>query len=265
MLGPSDMPEKLYGIVLSACISGRSQPIGKSEQVTQILFGEIFQILKKEEKWSFVRTQWDGYMCWLENNEFVEIDENSFEILAQNSDCVTRDPFTKIVQDKFNFYVPMASSLSLISEKTSLQFNGQCPLDKLYEKTPENAVEIARQYIGSPYQWGGRTHFGIDCSGFTQNVYKLMGVRLSRDSHEQAELGELISFTEEARSGDLAFFDNEDEKIVHVGICIRNNSGLEIIHACGTVRIDALDQQGIYNRNTGKYTHALRLIKRIIQ
>ena len=119
-------------------------------------------------------------------------------------------------------------------------------------------IENAMMYLNSPYLWGGRTPFGIDCSGLSQMVYRLNGIDLPRDADEQAEVGTTLSFVEESDPGDLAFFDNAEGKIVHVGIILENN---HIVHASGKVRIDRIDQQGIFNTDLGNHTHKLRLIK----
>jgi cell wall-associated NlpC family hydrolase len=125
----------------------------------------------------------------------------------------------------------------------------------------EFLVETALMYLHAPYLWGGRSPFGIDCSGFVQVVYKFSGIQLPRDAWQQAEKGDLLSFIEESAPGDLAFFDNDEGTIIHVGILLENN---RIIHASGKVRIDVIDHQGIYNRDLRAYTHNLRLIKSIL-
>ena len=126
--------------------------------------------------------------------------------------------------------------------------------------TKEKLVGNALIYLNTPYLWGGRSPFGIDCSGFTQVVYRLQGISLPRDAYQQAEIGTTLSFIEESEPGDLAFFDNNEGKIIHVGIILENN---HIIHASGKVRIDRIDQQGIFNKEKGQHTHKLRLIKSI--
>ena len=128
-------------------------------------------------------------------------------------------------------------------------------------KPKSNIVDTAHMYRSAPYLWGGKTPFGIDCSGFTQMVYKLNGYKLLRDASQQATQGEVLSFIEESEPGDLAFFDNEEGKIIHVGIMLENNY---IIHASGKVRIDRLDHLGIYNAELNRHTHRLRVIKKII-
>ena len=125
----------------------------------------------------------------------------------------------------------------------------------------DDLVKTAFLYLNAPYLWGGKTPFGIDCSGFTQMVYKLNGYKLLRDVSQQATQGEALSFIEESQPGDLAFFDNSEGEIVHVGIIMKDNY---IIHAYGKVRIDRLDQSGIYNTEARKHTHKLRVIKKII-
>ncbi len=115
--------------------------------------------------------------------------------------------------------------------------------------------------MNAPYLWGGKTPFGIDCSGFTQMVYKLNGHALLRDASEQASQGIALSFIEESEPGDLAFFDNSEGQIIHVGIIMEDN---HIIHAHGKVRIDRLDHSGIYNIDKKIHTHKLRVIKKII-
>jgi cell wall-associated NlpC family hydrolase len=116
-------------------------------------------------------------------------------------------------------------------------------------------------FLNAPYMWGGRSPFGIDCSGFTQAVYKLKRIKLLRDASQQSTLGEPLSFLTEAEPGDLAFFDNEEGLISHVGIITDQQ---HIIHASGKVRIDRIDHEGIYNDEEKRYTHLLRIIKRII-
>jgi hypothetical protein len=122
-------------------------------------------------------------------------------------------------------------------------------------------IENALKYFNSPYLWGGRSPFGVDCSGFAQILYKMIGIQIPRDAHAQALIGEYLTFVEEALPGDLAFFDNEDGKIVHVGIVWEKN---KIIHSSGKVRIDNIDHFGIFNIDTKRYSHQMRLMRRII-
>lgn len=131
-------------------------------------------------------------------------------------------------------------------------------------KTPntrEGIVDSALSYLETPYLWGGKSPFGIDCSGFTQIVYKLNGIFIPRDASQQVNLGSSRNFRDEAQAGDLAFFDNEEGEVIHVGVVLENR---KIVHASGKVRIDTLDHQGIYNQDLKKYTHKLRVIQNLL-
>src|SRR5690606_7204908 len=125
-----------------------------------------------------------------------------------------------------------------------------------------NFINTAFLYLNAPYLWGGKTPFGIDCSGLTQMVYRLNGHKLFRDASQQAPQVEALSVIEESTPADLAFFDNAEGEIIHVSIIMKNNY---IIHAHGKVRIDRLDHTGIFNADTGKYSHKLRVIKKIVE
>ena len=133
-------------------------------------------------------------------------------------------------------------------------------------KKPANVrkvmIDQALKYFNAPYLWGGRSPLGIDCSGLTQIIYKMAGYAIPRDAGQQVHCGKALSFIEETKPGDLAFFDNDEGRIIHVGIIWEKN---KIIHASGKVRIDNVDQFGIYNLETKRYTHQMRVMKRIIK
>jgi hypothetical protein len=166
------------------------------------------------------------------------------------------------ISDNSLIPITLGASLSFIDipeiNIKNYQFEG---LKATGIKAKSNIIATAYLYLNAPYLWGGKTPFGIDCSGFTQMVYKLNGYQLLRDASQQASQGEVLSFIEESEPGDLAFFDNEEGHIIHVGIILENNY---IIHASGKVRVDRLDHLGIYNAETNRHTHRLRVIKKII-
>jgi cell wall-associated NlpC family hydrolase len=122
-------------------------------------------------------------------------------------------------------------------------------------------VSAAMMYLNAPSIKGGKSPFGIDASGLTQMAYKLNGIKLQRTAAEQSTQGEALSFIEEAKAGDLVFFDNKEGIIDHVGILLENNY---IIHSYGCVRIDRIDHTGIFNLETNTYTHSVRVIKSIV-
>ncbi|MGF7230079.1 C40 family peptidase, partial [Arachidicoccus sp.] len=132
---------------------------------------------------------------------------------------------------------------------------------KQLEFTEENIRKTAMTYLNTSYLWGGRSAFGLDCSGFTQQVFQYFNIQLPRDAYQQAGVGGSVGFLQECRCGDLAFFDNEEGRITHVGIMLDKEN---IIHASGKVRIDKIDAQGIVRLDTSLHTHKLRIIKRVV-
>lgn len=257
----------MYGICNLSIVPMRAEPSDKSEMVSQLLLGEHFTILATEPKWVKIQNVWDNYVGWISNKQYYEISESAFHELNTAHPAMVADLAHVIVNQnsKETIAVVMGSVLPLFQKqsfflgKDSYKYEGA--VQQVNPKNLRHAiVETAYLYLNSPYLWGGKSPFGIDCSGFTQMVYKLCGTRILRDASQQALMGTPLSFIEEALPGDLAFFDNEEGKIIHVGIVLKNN---KIIHASGYVRIDKLDHQGIYNESSKTYTHNLRVIKNV--
>ncbi|WP_026449925.1 C40 family peptidase [Aequorivita capsosiphonis] len=247
-----------YGICNLSIVPIRAEASDMSEMVTQLLYGEHFKVLEIRKKWSRIRLAFDGYEGWIDNKQYISISEKDYSNFENKAVKLSSDLVDFVTGlDKQLFSICLGSTISS-SEYFNHKFEGRS-LSKLLPK--KHLIETALLYLNSPYLWGGKTPFGIDCSGFTQMVYKLNGHRLLRDASQQATQGEALSFIEESEPGDLAFFDNEEGKITHVGIIMKDNY---IIHAHGKVRIDRLDHSGIFNYEVRNHTHKLRVIKRII-
>jgi hypothetical protein len=184
----------------------------------------------------------------------------AYKRLLRTPAPLTYRPVTQAwkILDNSIIYLPAGSSLVYLEGTTS--YIGSQKFEIIGEIGEADYISnIAKSYLNVPYLWGGRTHFGIDCSGFTQMVYKLMGINLRRDASLQAEDGTLVDGLTKVKLGDLAFFGAEEGRITHVGIML---NGEQIIHASGKVKIDAIDEEGIYSKELKTYTHKLRLIKR---
>jgi gamma-D-glutamyl-L-lysine dipeptidyl-peptidase len=258
-----------HGICNLSVVPGRIEPSDKSEMITQLLFGEHFTILRRQEQWVYIRGAYDNYECWIDVKQFQEISPETFLELESREITTCMELFYVLEDQERGHYLPVTMGCSLpYFDGTSCNlegfeyiFDGQTNSVK-HGRLNQYVAETAGIYLNSPYLWGGRSPAGIDCSGFTQLVYKAAGIRLPRDAYQQAEEGTSLGFVEEAIAGDLAFFDNNEGKIIHVGIVLSDGF---IIHASGRVRIDKLDHQGIFNRETGKYSHNLRVLKRIIR
>jgi hypothetical protein len=253
----------MFGICNLAIIPLRLEPSDRSEIVSQVLFGEHFEVLEELNQWRRIRMQFDSYEGWVDSKQFQVISEINFNQLSEDAVVLNSDLIEYISAPNNTLLpIPLGASLSFLNysdvNSSHFEFEGNKTSGT---KEKSNLISTAFLYLNSPYLWGGKTPFGIDCSGFTQMVYKLNGYKLLRDATQQAAQGEALSFIEESQPGDLAFFDNEEGNIIHVGIIMENNY---IIHASGKIRIDRLDHLGIYNVETNKHTHKLRVIKKII-
>ncbi len=253
----------MFGICNLAIIPLRFEPSDRSEIVSQVLFGEHFEILEQAKQWFRIKLQYDNYEGWVDSKQLQLISEASFNQLSKDAIILNGDLLEYITTPNNSLLpIPLGASLSFLNHNeintSNFIFEG---IRTTGIKNKKELINTAFLYLNAPYLWGGKTPFGIDCSGFTQMVYKLNGYKLLRDASQQATQGEALSFIEESEPGDLAFFDNEEGNIIHVGIIMENNY---IIHASGKVRIDRLDHLGIYNPETNRHTHKLRVIKKII-
>lgn len=246
----------ILGICNLSIVPVRIVDSDKSEMINQLIYGDIIEILEEKEKWVKIKSVFDDYIGWIDKKQYFKIDDN---ITVDLKNPVYSIDLVEFIENNNNELVtiPIGSDISNISLMNH-KFEGKTISGK---NNRNSIVNTALLFLNSPYLWGGKTPFGIDCSGFTQMVYKINGYKLSRDSKDQANQGETLSFIEESEAGDLAFFNNDQGDIIHVGIILQNN---HIIHASGKVRIDRIDHSGIYNNDLNKHTHSLRYIKKII-
>jgi cell wall-associated NlpC family hydrolase len=230
--------------------------------VSQLLFGEFAEVIAREKQFIQVRSLRDNYEGWCQTMQLASFQEE------KNSGTIsfTKNWTAPVTINGTQMQVPLGSSLAMFEKGTAAfgaytlkcEAEGWNPSGISYE--PDALCAFSKQYLNTPYLWGGRSVFGIDCSGFAQQVFGFFNKELPRDAYQQVELGEDIGFLAEARPGDLAYFDNEEGRIIHVGILLGPDS---IIHAAGRVRIDQIDAQGIINSETQDRTHRLRIIKRL--
>jgi hypothetical protein len=245
----------LYGICPLSVVPVRAEASDASEMVSQLLYGDHFEIIETKTKWIKIRIAFDSYEGWIDHKQAFEIDDSTFQNIQDKSTYST-DLIGLMTTSSSQLMPVCIGSAVHSSELLNHHFGGS--INSNYNK--EKLVETAMLYLNSPYLWGGKSPFGIDCSGFSQMVYKICGIQLKRDASQQAKQGQALSFIEESEPGDLAFFDNEEGHIIHVGIMMKDNY---IIHAHGQVRIDRIDHSGIFNVETSRYSHNLRVIKKI--
>jgi gamma-D-glutamyl-L-lysine dipeptidyl-peptidase len=243
------------GICLVPVSPLRAEPSHRSEMVSQLIFGEACDLLEYKDEWVRISVVHDRYEGWTLRSHLQQVPVLNLDAATE----LASDYINTIYFNNVPMQIPMGSMLQHIHsiKEPYIVFHGKsCAIANPSE---EAMIARAKQFLNTAYLWGGRTVFGIDCSGFTQMVYRFFGINLSRDAYQQAGEGELVGFLPEVKIGDLAFFDNEEGKITHVGMMIDDQ---HIIHASGKVRIDKIDNAGILNVDTNQRTHKLRVIKR---
>ena len=259
-----------YGIADLSIVPMRSEKSERSEMVSQILFGEVFEILEVDEKWVYVRMLHDRYEGWIDRKMYLEVTEEFIGKYKAEVSVLATEVLNIVEKDgdDGNKLVVSGSVFPFFDATTKkMQIGGDTYTlvskmkDVGIDSLRDLIIGYALMYYNTPYLWGGRSPYGIDCSGLSQIVYRMAGIDLPRNASQQVTLGQNYSYLEEAMPGDLAFFGDETGAITHVGIIWEQN---RIIHASGRVRVDKIDHQGIFNEDLKRYTHNLKVIKRIL-
>jgi len=251
-----------YAVIAVPAAPVRRKPNHRKEMVSQLLFGESVIVLKTEGNlWVKIRSLHDGYEGWVTNTMLESVDE----MIAKSANTfATTDMLSIISIDNGQMNIPVGSSLPFFDNGKGRLGNVDYSFSGHYFKRDEQrpsgelVKQLSEKWLNAPYLWGGRTPLGVDCSGFVQVIFKLMGIDLPRDAWQQAQEGKTVKKFADLQPGDLAFFDNKED-IVHVGILL--GDGL-VIHSSGKVRIDGIDKKGINNKQTGSPNIRLRAIKR---
>ena len=257
-----------YGICLQSVIPVRQSQTEKSEQVSQLLFGETYTVIEQESNWIKIRCTFDDFTGWIDRNTAHGLSEESFfrinqipqpvldrkviKLVLENGTCMTILPGSDLP-----FYDPTLNGFRI--DKKTFQLNEK-PETGAEIATIASVTDTAKEFMNAPYLWGGRSFFGIDCSGFTQVVFKINHIKVPRNASQQAFSGKPVNRLENAWPGDVAFFINEEGDICHVGIIMAHN---KIIHASGHVRLDPIDSTGIFNAERQNYSHHLECIRRV--
>ena len=255
-----------FAICPLSVIPIRSQANHQSELLSQLLFGEMAEVIdKKGKQWLKVRGLADNQFGWVQSNQLTEIDEKLSRKLE--TDFAFALDISKTIRGNQNhFTIPIGARLpqfdglrfKLLGK--NYEYSGQAVSpDEIKRNAQELLPKIARKFLNIPEMKGGRTAFGMDSSALIQHVFGFIGINLPRTADLQIDSGENIDFSEQSGEGDLAFFENRKGKITHVGLIL---NGGQIIHSFGKVRIDKIDHYGIFDEETNKYSHKLRLIKR---
>lgn len=260
-----------YGIADLSIVPIRSEQSERSEMVSQVLFGELFEVVEVAEKWGYIRLLHDGYEGWIDRKMYLPVTDD-YALKYQEEEPVLATEVLNIVTKEGDYGHKLLVAGSAFpffdadSKKMLIGDDTYTLVSKMKDVTINSLRDLiigyALMYHNTPYLWGGRSPYGIDCSGLSQMVYRMAGISLPRDASQQVLKGQDFSFVEEALPGDLAFFGDDTGAITHVGIIWEQN---RIIHASGRVRVDKIDHQGIFNEELKRYTHNLKVIKRILE
>jgi cell wall-associated NlpC family hydrolase len=256
-----------FAICPLSIISVRSNPSQRSEQISQILFGEMVEVLDHKGKvWLKIRCVWDDLVGWVASNQLQSIAEEDYNRNRQHP-AIAIDFFQPASSDEHFLPVPLGAQLPQFDgirfklAQATYHYSGQVifPSEKTYQR--DLVSKMARRYLNVPFLWGGRSPVGIDGAGLVQMVFKCCGIHLARSTEKQVLQGEIVHFVEQAQVGDIAFFENNFGRVVHAGIILPDN---KVLHAFGKVRIDLLDHYGIYDELLQKYSHRLRVVKSVL-
>lgn len=256
-----------YGICPLSVIPIRSSSSHKSEMISQLLFGELLEILDRKGKlWVKIRCAYDHFVGWVDASQIKSITPSEFESFQKNfafslelvQPVMGPDHFVPVTMGA---RLPSFDGMHFKLGETRYTFSGQAIAPSDISPNPEFILKIAKRYLNTPFLWGGRSPFGVDSAGLVQLVYSMAGIALPREASLQIVEGETVDFVEQAAPGDLAFFENKAGRIAHVGIIMPDR---RIIHSFGGVRIDLVDHYGVYHQEDRRYTHRLRLAKRVL-
>lgn len=238
----------------------------KSEMITQLLFGEVVECWEKKGEWTKIRCLWDNQIGWVPTNQLTPITEEEATRYQASYACCMELAQPAIASDHFlpltmGASLPCFDGMRFEIAGTSYSFSGQVITPQNIQSSIDLLIKLARRYLYAPELEGGRSPFGIDSTGLIQVLFKMLGIAMPRDAYLQARKGDNVDFYEQAAVGDLVFFQDKNGHINHVGIICEKD---RILHTHGQVRIDKIDHFGIYNMDLKKYTHKLRVIKRIL-
>lgn len=246
----------------------RSSATDTSEMVSQMLFGELAEVLEaKGRQWIKVRCTWDNYVGWVAANQLKAITPAEHKAFSAHF-AYSLELFQPIMADNQVVPIVLGSCLPNFDgmrfrlDGVSYTFSGQAVFPEHIKPSAEFIIKMARRYLHAPFLHGGRSPMGIDAAGLVQMVFKMVDITLPREAGQQVYTGNVVDFVQQALPGDVAFFENRAGRISHCGIILPDE---EIIHAYGSVRIDKLDHYGIYDRGQGRYTHRLRVARRMLK
>lgn len=248
-----------FGYCKLTVVPVRAAASDASEIVTQLLFGDLVEILEFGKPWIKIKFHQENYEGWMDFKQLGYLTKDQYDSLNASEVNYLRDAMQYIIGPTGIQTIFMGSALRNLDGLKMNLGNESYEFLQMPNQENKTLVEKAKVYLNAPYLWGGKSLFGIDCSGLIQNCFKAQGIVLPRDASQQVASGTLIAF-EDRQIGDVAFFINASGNVHHVGILVSKD---EIIHSAGQVRIDRFDEKGIFRADFDNYTHHFHSIKRM--
>ena len=254
----------MKGISLHSIGPIRAEAREGAEQNTQMLFGEVCEILEEQPRWVRIRLESDGQEGWADAKMIcpMKAEEYTMHKEALKTAAMVVMPMAYAVSENNGQTIPLTAGTRLPKYQdgrfevlgVGFRIDPSMVIMQPLKMNQQNLLQAVRFFLNVPYLWGGKNAMGMDCSGFTQVIMSLFGKQLLRNASEQVTQGSPVSSLSEAKAGDLVFFDHKDGKISHVGIVIDSE---RVIHCSGRVKVEKLDETGIYNIEQGGYSHHL--------
>ena len=259
----------MVALSLHSVVPVRTEPSECAEQSTQMLFGELCTILEQKSRWNRIKLMSDGQEGWVDAKMTTPMSDDEYKTYSEalTSSAKVIFPMTYAVSENNGQTIPLTAGTQLAQYKegrfevlgVGFRIDPSMVCVQPLEMNQEHLLQVVRFFLNVPYLWGGKNAMGMDCSGFTQTIMGLFGKNLLRNASEQVQQGEMVDSLKEAKAGDLVFFDHEDGKISHVGIVIDPE---RVIHCSGRVKVEKLDETGIFSAEQGEYSHHLVVIRR---
>lgn len=258
--------DNAYAIGRFTAAALRAKKRENAEMISQLLLGEPVRVLDHEGEWARVQCADDGFEGFIRAHQLLPVDELTF-LQQKNNPAFCLDLFAPILGDNNGLPVtigarlPAFDGIHLRLNDRRYTFSGQAVMSRDLTADGNLMLKLARKLLFAPHLTGGRTPTGIDAPGLVQLVARIVDLQLPRTAEAQVGCGRPVDFIVQCQTADLAFFDDKRGNINHVGLLLPDS---RIIHVYDRVRIDAIDHYGIFNYELGRYTHRLRIVKRLL-
>ncbi len=223
-----------------------SEPQYSSEVVSQALLGEKCILLQSERNFSKIILE-DGYEGWISNHQWVKFDvvthvtkqvRAHFIRIFERPDSLSRPVRDAVIGTYLNVLEEQKEWFRVLLPDGTTGYIAQQGFGLFPATSRAGVRELAFEFYGYPYHWGGRSPKGFDCSGFVQTVFALLNIKIPRDAWMQhRDASPVSSDPGRAEMGDLCFFAEQPVKISHVGIALGDG---KIIHARGMVGVNSI-------------------------